>query len=202
MTVGSVGPGGVGPPNGVVVSGYRCEATAVAADRSAAWPLGEVRERDPRLAVRWMRGRALLIANALDPLPGACGPLPAACLREVVGDGPNPGALLRRWADDASAQAAALTRLRTGTPISVHAADDATQYVISAYPLTKGVPDGPSRRLGTATPGRRTASLPSPQRPHPLRPPGAPMNRAAARDRVGGSPQGRVPSPDRAGHPE
>ncbi|MCX2969264.1 MULTISPECIES: hypothetical protein [Streptomyces] len=117
------------------VGGYACEAYAWSAELGRRWVLGRHVVRTPRLAVRWLRGRALLIAHALDPLPEHPGPLPAACLREIAGGGPNPGALMRRWLHDAGAQETAADRLRTGLPLTVGAADESVHYVLAAQPL-------------------------------------------------------------------
>ncbi len=114
---------------------YRCTAVARSlADPAGRWDLGGTHTTTPRLAVRWLRDRALLIAHALDPLPGAPGPLPPQCLREVHGHGPNPGAVMRAWLRDEPLREDALARLRTGLPVQVSAADDTVRYVLTAEP--------------------------------------------------------------------
>ncbi|MBW1602280.1 hypothetical protein JJV70_09185 [Streptomyces sp. JJ66] len=131
------------------VAGFWCEAVArcpATGDRPGgcdAWFLGGYRASSPRLAVRWLRGQALRLARALDPRPGT-GPLPAACLHRTGPNSPNPGHILRTWAQDLRCQETHLLLLAAARPINITAGgpdsiyglrDTDVYYSLTARPL-------------------------------------------------------------------
>ncbi|MFD7611018.1 hypothetical protein [Streptomyces sp. NPDC059828] len=100
------------------VEGYWCEVVAYYPDGGMEWFLGGYRATSPRLAVRWLRGQALRLANALDPIPGM-GPLPPEALQEANPKAPNPGHILRKWAGDQRAQDWQMAELVDGRSFAV-----------------------------------------------------------------------------------
>ncbi|MFF3733951.1 hypothetical protein ACFYXM_27510 [Streptomyces sp. NPDC002476] len=125
-------------------------AAAQAGDGRTTVQLGRTVAATPRLALRWLRGQAVRIANGLDPEPGtpwippyvlrpAPAPLPrtCACTPYPITPYPAPDAPtdLRAWAADDELQAEALHRLATGTGISFVARDEVCWYGLTARPL-------------------------------------------------------------------
>ncbi len=121
---------------------YWCQTIATS-PATGQWFLGDYRAPTPRLALRWLRGQAERLANALDPKPGS-GPLPPHCLHEVSANAPNPGRIFRKWAEDFRYQEKQMETLADGHLISIHAGGPdrifgltATDvfYSLSAHPL-------------------------------------------------------------------
>ncbi len=98
---------------------YWCQTLATSPD-AGEWFLGHYQAATPRLALRWLRGQAARLANALDPKPGS-GPLPPGCLHEVSANAPNPGRIFRKWAEDFRYQEKQRETLADGHLISIHA---------------------------------------------------------------------------------
>ena len=76
--------------------------------------LGHHDVRNPRLALRCLRGHALHIAEGLDPSPEASW-LGSVRMQRVSDDLPVP-AFFRTWCDDEAQQEAAMTQLAAGKP--------------------------------------------------------------------------------------
>ncbi|MFE0699386.1 hypothetical protein [Streptomyces sp. NPDC058872] len=102
------------------VEGYWCEFVARSSVDGREWFLGGYRANSPRLAIRWLRGRAHRLANALDPIPGV-GPLPPECLHLASAESPNPGNIFRKWAMDMHHQGKQMNALANGRSISINA---------------------------------------------------------------------------------
>ncbi|WP_340561917.1 hypothetical protein [Streptomyces sp. GSL17-111] len=96
--------------------------------------LGRHRAWTPRLAVRWLRGQAARLADALDPVPGRV-PFPAGVLRPVLDGSPDPGGVLRAWLADHALQEEQLASLRSGRRVGVTARDAELLYSLSAQPI-------------------------------------------------------------------
>ncbi|SFC55607.1 hypothetical protein SAMN05421773_10479 [Streptomyces aidingensis] len=125
------------------VDGYWCEVVARSPEASGEWFLSGYRANSPRLAVRWLRGQAARLANALDPKPGI-GPIPPECLWEIGPSSPNPGRIFREWMEDFRYQGTQMETLAAGRPISVNAGgpdrifgfcDADVFYSLSARPI-------------------------------------------------------------------
>ncbi|MCX4678093.1 hypothetical protein OG413_22715 [Streptomyces sp. NBC_01433] len=86
-----------------------------------------------RLALRWLRGRALWFAEALDPAAHAPW-VPPAALHPVTHAGRDAPADLRAWAEDIGHQDYALWRLAAGFTFEFIARDDACWYGLAARP--------------------------------------------------------------------
>ncbi|MPY53464.1 hypothetical protein [Streptomyces acidicola] len=102
-----------------VVDCVWCQSIVRSPD-AGEWFLGGYQAASPRLAVRWLRGQAARLANALDPQPG-CGSLPHGCLREVSANAPNPGRIFREWAEDFPHQEKQMQTLAGGHLVSINA---------------------------------------------------------------------------------
>lgn len=130
----------------ILIDGYWCEAIARSSDAGREWALGGYRANSPRLAMRWLRGQAARLANALDPVPGV-GPIPTTCLREVGEVRHSPGRAFREWLADHPYQGIQASALVSGRHISVNAggpdgffgdADADVFYFLSARPISIG----------------------------------------------------------------
>jgi hypothetical protein len=125
------------------VDGYWCEVVARSTEASGEWFLSGYRADSPRLAVRWLRGQAARLANALDPKPGI-GPISPECLREIGPAGPGPGRIFREWMEDLRYQGTQMEALAAGHPVSINAGgsdrifgfcDADVFYSLSARPI-------------------------------------------------------------------
>ncbi|NJQ14552.1 hypothetical protein [Streptomyces bohaiensis] len=132
--------------------GVWCETVVRSPDAGAEWHLGGGWSTTAALALGWMRGAALRLADALDPRP-ADGPFPPGCLRLAAPDDGNPGAVFRDWAADAEYQAVQRAALDAGRPVSVNSrgpdvvcgsGEVDVLYSLSARPVRAGAP---SRRV-------------------------------------------------------
>ncbi|GGU86542.1 hypothetical protein GCM10010211_60780 [Streptomyces albospinus] len=94
-------------------AGYRCEAVAHAPHEGHSVSLGLRSAATPRLALRWLRGRATDITDQLDA--------PAA--RPV-----------RHWLSDQAAHEYALLALTRGDSYLFTIYDEATRYTLSVSP--------------------------------------------------------------------
>ncbi|MFF9541476.1 hypothetical protein ACF1BU_36125 [Streptomyces sp. NPDC014724] len=96
-------------------AGYRCEALAegpvYGTDETARYVLGTFRTISPLLALRWLGGQALWIADRLDLDPHL--------------------AELRAWYEDRESQRAAQAHIKTGAPLLVVVHDTDCTYTLS-----------------------------------------------------------------------
>lgn len=129
----------------VAHDGYWCEVVARWPEMGREWVLGGDRAGSPRLALRWLRGQARRLSDALDPMPG--GPFPDSVLYGVDPHAPNPGRTFRVWMDDLRSQEQQLAALVAGRHISVTAGgpdpvcdrwDADVHYSLSCRPITPG----------------------------------------------------------------
>ncbi len=116
---------------------YVCQVVAagVVYDKApVSYKLSKVNTISPRLALRWLRGEALHIANGLDPDPAIADWNLGArtCEAEPALDAPT---VLRRWAGDPVTQASALRDLKDGRPLFVVARDVDCCYTLSVCPF-------------------------------------------------------------------
>jgi hypothetical protein len=148
-----------------VHDGYGCEVMARGPDMCREWMLGDYRAGTPRLALRWLRGQACRLADALDPSPGH-GPFPVESLRLIDPSGPpNPGRVFREWLNDLRCQEQQLSALVAGRHISVNAGgpdrvcgwrDTDVLYSLSCRPIALTfLTDG--RSVGRECPSARQA---------------------------------------------
>ncbi|WP_367432614.1 hypothetical protein [Streptomyces celluloflavus] len=94
-------------------AGYRCEAVAHAPHEGRSVSLGLRFAATPRLALRWLRSRAAVIADQLD----------AQAARPV-----------RRWLSDHAAHEYALLTLARGDSYLFTIFDEAARYTLSVSP--------------------------------------------------------------------
>ncbi len=120
--------------SGAASDGYLCSVLAHPLSAGHEIVLGRHRAWTPRLAVRWLRGQAARLADALDPAPGR-GPFPAAALRPVLDGSPDPGGAFRAWLADDGLQEQQLASLRSGRNIGVTVRDAELLYSLSAQPI-------------------------------------------------------------------
>ncbi|WP_275464852.1 hypothetical protein [Streptomyces noursei] len=94
-------------------AGYRCEAVAHSFPEGGSVPLGSGSVATPRLALRWLRSRAIDIADQLD----------AAAARPI-----------RHWLSDHAAHEHALFTLARGDSYLLTIFEEATRYTLSVSP--------------------------------------------------------------------
>ncbi|MFF2011543.1 hypothetical protein ACFVWY_21035 [Streptomyces sp. NPDC058195] len=125
--------------------GYRCEVLAVEffgdTGQMARYVLGTFETISPVLAVRWLGGQALWIADRLndDPESGPRLDLEGAAwvqsLRRLpIGSTPNRPVELRAWYADRKGQREAQAHLKGGNPLLVVVPDTDCTYTLSAHP--------------------------------------------------------------------
>lgn len=87
-----------------------------------------------RLALRWLRGQARRLADALDPHPRTGWAPPGTLRRVPAADRDAPGAL-RGWRASTPCQDEALRRLADGEPFVLLARDASCWYRLTVHPL-------------------------------------------------------------------
>ncbi|WP_413753438.1 hypothetical protein NRF20_26985 [Streptomyces sp. R-74717] len=140
--------------NGAAVpEGYRCEALAMeffgGTGKMERHVLGTFRTISPVLALRWLGGQALWIADRIDADPDAdpdsdSGFGPRSDLersagvqplkRLPVGSTPDRPAELRAWYEDRQGQRAAQAHIKGGNPFLVVVPDTDFTYTLSVHP--------------------------------------------------------------------
>ncbi|MEE1929684.1 hypothetical protein V1J52_16070 [Streptomyces sp. TRM 70351] len=132
--------------------GYWCEVLAHSPDTGEGWMLGGHQARTPRLALRWLRGRACRLADVLDPMREYGPPVPGSP-HPAEPHGSDPSRVLRQWADDHHAHEAQLAALAAGEHISVNAQgpdrvygwrEVHVHYTLSCRPLWSTSPTTPA----------------------------------------------------------
>ncbi|WP_103503284.1 MULTISPECIES: hypothetical protein [unclassified Streptomyces] len=136
--------------------GYWCETVVRSPDAGGEWHLGGHWAHTPDAALQWLRGQALRLADALEPLPGH-GPFPDSALHAVERPGQDgghrPGQLLRDWAADTAYHHIQCRALTSGRPISANTrgpdricgfGEVEVFYSLSARPIRR---DAATRRL-------------------------------------------------------
>ncbi|MFJ3498347.1 hypothetical protein ACIPPJ_32820 [Streptomyces sp. NPDC086091] len=95
----------------------------------------------PVLAIRWLRGEALRIADRLDPDPSHSPWLKRTATAEA--DAPTT---LRTWANDPTTERRARDHIKNGHPLHVTAPDPDCTYTLSVRPVRRDAtgPDGTS----------------------------------------------------------
>ncbi|MGG7608667.1 hypothetical protein ACQ5JZ_04430 [Streptomyces sp. ZG43] len=103
-------------------------------DAGASVFLGGIITPTRRLALRWLRGQARRIADALDPYPYVRWAPPGALRRVPAADRDAPGAL-RGWQASTECQDAALHALAAGGPFAFLTHDATCWYRLTVHPL-------------------------------------------------------------------
>ncbi|MFJ7194385.1 MULTISPECIES: hypothetical protein [unclassified Streptomyces] len=115
--------------------GYRCEALAeglvCGSDEMARYVLGVFWTISPVLALRWLGGQALWIADRLDPDPQRSSWVRPFMLLPAVAPAVDRPAELRAWYEDRESQRAAHTHIRSGAPLLVVVPDVDCTYTLS-----------------------------------------------------------------------
>ncbi|MFF2845638.1 hypothetical protein ACFVT5_04830 [Streptomyces sp. NPDC058001] len=93
--------------------------------------LGTHHTISPVLALRWLSGQALHIADRLDPDPASTPWLPPAA-RQATAPEPDGPTDLRIWAEDRKEQRVARERIKTGHPLFVVIPDRDCTYTLFA----------------------------------------------------------------------
>ncbi|WP_436738052.1 hypothetical protein [Streptomyces sp. BBFR102] len=138
---------------GAGVTGVEYLAETYGGDAGTSVHLGGTIVPTRRLALRWLRGQARRLADALDPHPRT-GWAPPGTLRRIPAAVRDAPGALRGWHASTESQDAALRCLADGEPFVFLTQDTACWYRLTAHPLP--VPPVPSttrpRRLVRLTP--------------------------------------------------
>ncbi len=144
-------------------TGYWCEVRAEGrvhgTGQLAQYVLGTFRTISPMLALRWLRGEALRIADRLDPDPRRS-PWAQPYREAPTGLAPDGPTGLRMWCADNGDRRAARERIKGGEPLLVAVQDVDCRYTLSVWPVR------------TATPAEHRWSPPGSQEPRDDRLPG------------------------------
>ncbi|MFF4750532.1 hypothetical protein ACWD5R_17970 [Streptomyces sp. NPDC002514] len=157
------GPGASGRSRSAP-AGYRAEVRAVGPVFGTAgtvqYVLGAYRTASPVLALRWLCGEALRIADRLDPDPDP-DPARSAWVRPAMRTVPVPvpdcPTELRAWVTDPDEQCAARERIRGGRPLVVRVPDAGGTFILSVRPADPPRPSG-GRPMGRTTPAEKAAA--------------------------------------------
>ncbi|MFB7495318.1 hypothetical protein ACFC09_11535 [Streptomyces sp. NPDC056161] len=122
---------------------YQAEVRATGPVFGAAgttqYSLGTSLTASPELALRWLRGEALRIADRLDPDPQH-----SAWVRPAMRTAPVPvpdcPAELRAWATDPTEQRAAHEQIRAGRALAVRIPDAGCTFTLSVRPADTPAP--------------------------------------------------------------
>ncbi|GGV92827.1 hypothetical protein GCM10015535_54680 [Streptomyces gelaticus] len=118
---------------------YRCEALAegfvCGSDEMARYVLGVFWTISPVLALRWLGGRALWIADRLDPDPQRSAWVRPFMLLPVAALAVDRPAELRTWYEDRESQRAAHAHIKSGNPLLVVVPDVDCAYTLSVRPV-------------------------------------------------------------------
>ncbi|MFJ6724605.1 hypothetical protein ACIQPQ_06755 [Streptomyces sp. NPDC091281] len=108
------------------------------------------RSISPVLAIRWLRGEALRIADRLDPDPSH-----SPWLKRTPTPEPDAPTTLRTWANDPTTERRARDHLKNGHPLHVTAPDPDCTYTLSVWPVGRAA-FGPDGTTGSAVPTSRS----------------------------------------------
>ncbi len=129
-------------------AGYRAELRAdgpvYGTGESAQYVLSTYQTFSPVLALRWLRGEALRIADRLDPDPKRSGWVQPSMRADVV-PVPDCPAELRVWADEFN-EPAAREHIKSGHPLFETFPDVDCVYSLSVWPVLFPA-DGPHQPL-------------------------------------------------------
>ncbi|MGA6171091.1 hypothetical protein ACPEIF_12695 [Streptomyces sp. NPDC012600] len=115
----------------------RAEGPVYGTNVTTQYVLGAFQTISPVLALRWLRGEALRIADRLDPDP-QCSAWARPWVRLDAVPTPDCPAELRVWATDPEEYQAVRTRLRAGEPYSTVVPDADCLYGLHVMPLPQG----------------------------------------------------------------
>ncbi|MDT9681474.1 hypothetical protein RND61_05215 [Streptomyces sp. TRM76323] len=119
-------------------AGYGCEVRAegpvYGTGETAQYVLGTFQTISPVLALRWLRGEALRIADRLDPDPNRSAWVRPA-MRQGTAAAPDCPTELRVWADGLEEQRAAREGIKGGDPLFVVVRDTDCAYTLSVWPV-------------------------------------------------------------------
>lgn len=115
-------------------SEIRAEGLVYGTGEIAQYVLGTFQTISPVLALRWLRGEALRVADRLDPDPNRSTWVRPA-MRQAAVPAPDCPTELRGWADDPAEQRAARTRVKDGDPLFVVVPDVDCTYTLSVWPI-------------------------------------------------------------------
>ncbi|MGQ4517374.1 hypothetical protein [Streptomyces sp. DW26H14] len=140
-------------------------------DGARTWLVAECTAPTPRLALRWLRWRACVLAERIDPTLDAF-PGPLGALRVVPADPAVDRAAqeLRAYVDSLPAADAALLRLTQRRPYEAAVTVGGLRYVLAAAPVPAApvpaapVPAGPVP-AGLSTPHEGDAHAPAQESP-------------------------------------
>lgn len=124
---------------GIPVRAYWCEVLAegevYGTRETVPYVLGTFQTISPKLALRWLRSEAELVADRLDPDPEhSAWVMP--WMRVDPAPVPDCPTELRFWTADPEEHQAAREQLKEGAPLSVVIPDSGCRYTLTVWPVT------------------------------------------------------------------
>ncbi|MFJ6566880.1 hypothetical protein ACIQNU_05635 [Streptomyces sp. NPDC091292] len=135
-------------------SEVRAEGPVYGTSEAAQYVLGTFQTISPILALRWLQGEALRIADRLDPDP-THSPWVQPAMRTAIVPVPDCPTDLRVWAEDPEEQRAARDHIKAGHPLFVKVPDADCTYTLCVWPVRlpagepePGLPEPIRQRIG------------------------------------------------------
>lgn len=136
--------GGFGVNRAPELPHYRCEVLAVGPVYGQAYEvpyvLAAFQTISPVLALRWLRGEALRIADRLDPDP-TCSAWVRPAMRQEPTPAPDCPTELRLWCTSREEQRAARERIKSGDPLFAVIPDGDCRFTFSVWPVRLPTPE-------------------------------------------------------------
>ncbi|MFJ6740529.1 hypothetical protein ACIQOU_16730 [Streptomyces sp. NPDC091279] len=129
----------------------RAEGPVHGTGENAQCVLASFQSISPKLVLRWLSGRALHLAERLDPTPART-PWVSPLMHSFRLPEPEGAAHLRAWASDTGELHAARAHIKSGYPLYVRFTDaDGCIYTLTAWPLAFHPTNSPAQQ-GRSTP--------------------------------------------------
>ncbi|MFJ8333656.1 hypothetical protein [Streptomyces sp. NPDC094437] len=112
----------------------RAEGPVHGTGENAQCVLAAFQSISPKLVLRWLSGRALHLAERLDPTPTRT-PWVSPLMHAITYPAPSGPARLRAWATDPAELDAAREHIKDGYPLFVRFTDADCTYTLTAWPV-------------------------------------------------------------------
>ncbi|MFJ8332887.1 hypothetical protein [Streptomyces sp. NPDC094437] len=128
----------------------RAEGPVHGTGENAQCVLATFQSISPKLALRWLAGQALHLAERLDPTPTRT-PWVSPLMHTITYPAPPGPTRLRAWATDPTELHSARAHIKNGYPLFVRFTDADCTYTLTAWPVAFHHTNSPARQ-GCYTP--------------------------------------------------